>query len=143
MPLSAWVPWVPAVPLLAAAAWDLATGEIPDAFPILLLVWAVVSRSFGWISPADWGGAALGLGLGLALGVALFAVGAWGGGDGKLLAGLGAVVGLRGLVFVFLLTCLVGGLLAVAARTRRRRDLRYGPAIALGYVGAVVWAKMS
>jgi prepilin peptidase CpaA len=149
MPSSVWVPWVPAVPLVAAAAWDLRTGEIPDAFPLLLVAWAVVARLFGWLPvgwerlPAEWLDPVLGGVAGFALGFALFSAGVLGGGDGKVLAGLGAVVGLRGLALVFVLTCLFGGLLAVAARTRQRKDVRYGPAIALGYVGAVVLAKMS
>jgi prepilin peptidase CpaA len=142
MPLSAWVPWVPAVPLLAAAAWDLRTGEIPDAFALLLVAWGVAARLLG-LPSVGWVDALLGGGLGLALGLALFAAGVLGGGDGKLLVGLGTVVGLRGLGFVFVLTCLFGGLLAVAARTRHRKEVLYGPAIALGYVGAVVLAKMS
>jgi Flp pilus assembly protein protease CpaA len=81
MPLSTWVPWVPAVPLAAAAAWDLRTGEIPDVFALLLVGGAVGARLLGWL-PAGWIDPLLGGGAGLALGLALFAVGVLGGGDG-------------------------------------------------------------
>lgn len=129
--------WVTALLLAGAAVWDLAKGEIPDLFPLLLVVWALASRLLGYQSP-EWGTLLLGLGVGLALGFLLFALGLAGGGDGKLLAGLGAVLGPIGLLAALPWVALLGGVFALWAWRRGREEVVYGPAIALGYVVAVV-----
>jgi prepilin peptidase CpaA len=133
--------WVTAALLVVAAGFDLRSREIPNTLPLALLVWAVAARALG-LQPADWLGLLAGLGLGFALGAGLFALGAMGGGDAKLLAALGAVLGPRAFGIVLIYIALIGGVLALAARMRRQSEVVYGPAIALGYVAAVVVALL-
>jgi prepilin peptidase CpaA len=92
------------------------------------------------LTPAviDWNAASLassffGLLTGFGLGVVLFYAGGLGGGDAKLIAALGAVVGLKPLFLVLFYVAIVGGVLSVLAKIRKRRDLAYAPAIAGGY----------
>ena len=131
---------VPGVVLVLASAFDLRTREIPDAFPLALLAWSVASRLFGF-QPATWfqleTGLVPGLAVGLAVGLFLFRVGALGGGDAKLLAALGACLGPLAFGIAFAWIGLVGGVLALAAHIRRRREVVYGPALAIGYLLAV------
>jgi len=124
---------VPGLLLVVASLFDLKTREIPDAIPVLLVLWAVASRALGF-QEARWVQMTIGLALGLGIGLLAFRYRALGGGDAKLLAGLGACTGPVLLGFVLAWTGLVGGMLALVARLRRRRRVVYGPAIALGYV---------
>lgn len=134
----------PLLVLLSAAAWDLAKREIPDVFPLVLLAWAIGTRLFapeqfyGQHSPPWWPLAA-GVGTGLLIGFAAFTAGWMGGGDGKLLAGLGAILGPIGLLLVLPGVAIVGGLLALRARRAGDDEIAYGPAIAIGYLLAIVF----
>ena len=123
---------VPLALVVAAAVVDLRKGEIPDTVPILLLVWAVVATAFGW-SGIGWVAALAGLVLGFAFGALLFRLAALGGGDVKLVAALGAVLGYRSLIYVLVYVALAGAVLALIAGLRGRREFAYGPAIALGF----------
>ena len=62
----------------------------------------------------------LGCGLALLIYVPLYAVQAFGAGDVKLMAALGTILGPVAWLWVFLATCLVGGVLALAAAFARR-----------------------
>lgn len=131
---------VPGIVLAVASVFDLRTREIPDVFPVLLLLWAVVSRVRGY-QPTDWigleTGLVPGLAVGLAVGLLLFGLGVLGGGDAKLLAALGACLGpvVFGVAFAWI--GLAGGILALVARLRHQKEVVYGPALAIGYVLAV------
>ncbi len=131
--------WVPAVLLAIAAGIDVVLRRIPDAFPLLLILWAVVSRVVGFQEP-EWVSAMLGLGLGLAIGFAMFSMGWMGGGDGKLLAGLGAVLGPVGLLATLPWMAAIGGVIAVWTLLRRPKqtEIAYGPAVAIGYLLAIL-----
>jgi Flp pilus assembly protein protease CpaA len=63
----------------------------------------------------------------------LFALAKFGGGDAKIIASLAALLGTKGFLFLLYYVALAGGGLALVALLRKRRDLAYGPAIALGY----------
>ncbi|WP_422035449.1 prepilin peptidase [Reyranella sp.] len=140
--------------LLLAAAWhDLRTLHISNRLSIAIMalfcVWALAGLSAGVYSVTDLAlavGCAVGLFL---LGAAAFAGGLLGGGDVKLLAGVGLFAGPALVVDLLLVTAVVGGVLGAAVlagvplgpvggqgeatlRERLRGRLPYGPAIAAG-----------
>ena len=140
--------------LLLLAAWqDVRTMEIADAVSLgivgLFAIWALAGWALGTLSFMAVGLALACTAAVFAAGAAAFAVGALGGGDVKLLAAASLFAGV-GLISDFLLvTALAGGVLGVAVlagapisplapaadatlRTRLRRGLPYGPAIAAG-----------
>jgi prepilin peptidase CpaA len=114
-----------------------ATGPLTAAFVVVLMlaVWYDVSqrRIPNWLTvggalvalmlrgldggEAVWGGL-LGGSVGLALGILLFALGAMGAGDGKLLTTVGVYLGFDVLVRALPLIGLVGGLLALFVTAR-------------------------
>ena len=79
-----------------------------------------------------------GLALGFVSGLILFRMGGFGGGDVKLLASLGAVLGLRDELTVMFYVAVVGGMLALVALLRGQREYAYGPAIALGLLSFIL-----
>jgi len=72
------------------------------------------------------------VGFGVFLG--FYAMGAMGGGDVKLMAAFGALLGPSGILVTALLAAIIGGLVAAAtlALDRRKRTIPYGPSIVLG-----------
>lgn len=140
--------------LLLAAAWqDLRTLHIGNGLSIaiaaLFCLWALAGLFAGSYSVTDL---ALAVGCAAALfllGAAAFAGGLLGGGDVKLLAGVGLFAGPARAVDLLLVTAVVGGVLGAAVlagvpigpvsgqgeatlRERLRGRLPYGPAIAAG-----------
>jgi prepilin peptidase CpaA len=114
--------------LLAAAAWsDWRTRRIPNALTLAGAAAAIA------LHLAAGGGAVLqglqGFGLALAVGVPLFALGALGGGDVKLLAAVGAFMGPGRFAGAFLVIAVLGGALALLDAARRRA---LGPLLAGG-----------
>lgn len=106
------------VSLVGIAAWtDLRSRRIPNQLTLGILVCGLVLRAFGGLSLLAEG--LLGAGLGLAIAVVLFGLGAVGGGDGKLLIGVGAFLGHEKFVGALLLIAVLGGLLGVAEAVRR------------------------
>jgi prepilin peptidase CpaA len=153
--------WIAIAVGLAAVMDDLKRRHIANWIPA-----AALAGGFGWqIGSAGWAGA-LSATLGTAAGFAVFLVfylmGGMGGGDVKLMAGFGALLGPGQLLQAALWTAGVGGILAVCAlgwKALRRRigrkpaggesgtrsqedkdreaSIPYAPAIALG-----VWISM-
>jgi len=106
------------VGLAAAAAWtDWRTRRIPNGLTLGILLSGLGLRAVGGLGLLAEG--LLGAGLGLALAVVLFGIGALGGGDGKLLIGVGAFLGHERYVGALLLIAVLGGLLGVAEAVRR------------------------
>ena len=117
---------LPLVPLLALLTW----AAVADARTRRIRNWLTVSLVLtGWAhNGSTVGGVAwsvAGLGVGFALTVGPFAVGAIGGGDVKLMAGIGAWVGPGGALAVFAVEAVVGAaiVLAQAAAAGRLRTL--------------------
>lgn len=117
---------VAALPLLAALAvvsvLDLSTRTIPDVITIPgLLYGLLLSLGPGPSTPRE---ALLGVlvGGGVPLVLALVSRGGIGGGDVKLLAMLGAVLGWRGVMLAFVLSQ-VAALVAIAVMSAARRRL--------------------
>jgi len=99
---------------LAATAEDLTRRTISNWLPLTALAGGVVCQCLekGWKGAAAAGaGAASGFGVFLVF----YLLGGMGGGDVKLMAGFGALLGFSRLLEAAFWTALVGGLLAVAA----------------------------
>ena len=106
------------VGLVGYAAWtDLRSRRIPNRLTLGILVSGLGLRALDGLGPLAEG--LLGAGLGLAIAVVLFGLGAVGGGDGKLLIGVGAFLGHERFVGALLLIAVLGGLLGLAEALRR------------------------
>lgn len=116
---------------------DARRREIPDEFPLSLVACGIVGTALGVV---PWPAVAAGAALGFTLGAVFFALGAFAGGDAKLLAGLGACLGPASLLAALVPIGLAGGLLAVVAWRRGAREMAYAPAMALGLLAHVAMA---
>ncbi len=99
---------------------DLAWRRVPNVLTvgtaaIGLLLAARNATSLGVLAALE------GLSIGLLLMLPGFVIGATGGGDVKLFAALGTLLGPSRTAFAFLYTAILGGLLAVAIAWRRKR----------------------
>mgnify|MGYP001125084265 CR=1 FL=1 len=130
-----------AVVLVLATWFDVGQKRIPNWLTVGGTVAALVLRSF--LGVEALGAGLLGGALGLSLGLFLFAIGAMGAGDGKLLATVGASLGLGSFIQVIPLIGLAGGLLALVVTARngtllptlfRFRDLLIH-AVSFGQIG--------
>lgn len=103
--------------VLVLAVWfDVDRRRIPNWLTVGGALAALVVRGFMG-GQAVWAGL-LGGALGFFLGILLFAVGAMGAGDGKLLATVGSFLGFSVFIQALPLIGLVGGLLALAVTAR-------------------------
>lgn len=117
--------------VIAAAIMDLRTREISDWIPASLFLLAIVAKAFDW-TESTWIDLLLGCLLGFVAPCLLYSVGAMGGGDVKVLAAVGALLGPWGMMHAFVWIGLAGGLLAIVSLVRRQREYAYVPAIAAG-----------
>lgn len=106
-----------AVALVGAAVvyWDVRYGRIPNWLTVGGVALGVAIRAF-----AGWGGLGSGLAAGaiaFAVSVPFFVAGGLGGGDVKLLAAMGTLVGLERLPDALVYTAFAGGAIAVVAIT--------------------------
>ena len=144
--------WIAILVGVAAMIDDLARRQIANWIPL-----AALAAGFGWqIGQSGLPGvmyAALGTIAGFAVFLIFYLLGGMGGGDVKLMAGFGALLGFRQLIAAALWTAGVGGVIAVAVlgvRALRRAlgragkqehsqdSIPYAPAIALG-----VWLSLA
>lgn len=132
---------------LAASFTDLRTRQIPNWIPVAALAGGLAGNAVlsGW--PGF--GSAL---AGAALGFGVFYLRYWllglGGGDVKLMAGFGAILGWQHVWLAIVLSGALGGLLALAALVywnmrepaggAWRRAIPYAPAISLGSFLALI-----
>ena len=130
---------------LAASVEDIAWRRISNWIPAAALICGL-----GWhIAASGWQGvftAVLGAGAGFGVFLAFYILGGMGGGDVKLMAGLGSLLGPGRLLEAALWTAAVGGLIALGylgVRALRRKpagkppvgekeSIPYAPAIAIG-----------
>lgn len=103
--------------VLVASYTDLRSRRIPNILTVSGFFVALVLRLA--LGPAAFADGLLGAVVALAVSVPLVAVGAMGGGDAKMLAAVGAFVGLGNLPIALLATALAGGLMALAVVLRR------------------------
>ena len=104
---------------VSACVTDLRHGRIPNAltFPAALAGLALHAWAGGTQGALMSAG---GLGLGLLIWLPLYAVGGIGGGDVKLLAAFGALLGPANTLHVALASAIAGGVLAVLVACHRR-----------------------
>jgi prepilin peptidase CpaA len=152
--------WIAILVGLAATVDDLARRQIANWIPA-----AALAGGFGWqIGQDGWMGAVhalAGAAAGFAVFLAFYLLGGMGGGDVKLMAGFGALLGTGRLIEAALWTAGVGGFLALGVVTyqaverrvrrrfgsgktietadekERRESIPYAPAITLG-----VWLSL-
>ena len=126
--------------LLAAAAFDLKTLTIPNSLNLAI---ALLAIPFWWATGlALWPDMALQLGVGalvFAAFAAIFALGAMGGGDVKLVAAVALWLPWQAVISLLVLMSLAGGVLTLAMTARRKLagaqgqiEIPYGVAIAFG-----------
>jgi len=154
--------WVSLAVGLSASVEDLAKRRISNWIPLAAAVAGLAIHTYGngWKGAAS---AALGLVAGFCVFLVFYLLGGMGGGDVKLMAGFGAIVGIERLLPAALWTAGIGGLMACAAlgmrewkRWRRRRNnghgagedrepdderdksIPYAPAIAMGALLSLV-----
>jgi prepilin peptidase CpaA len=121
--------WIAIAVGLAAVIDDLARRHIANWIPA-----AALAGGFGWqIGRGGWPGALTAL-AGTAVGFAVFLIfyllGGMGGGDVKLMAGFGALLGAGRLLEAALWTAGIGGIMALAVlgwRALRRPAMASGP----------------
>lgn len=99
--------------LLVAAAWDARTRLIPN-WLTLLVITGGIAQSFSAAHVVGPGASLLGILVGAAIPFVLFAIGALGGGDVKLMAGVGAWLGPLPALAVFAAAAVVGMMIVLA-----------------------------
>ena len=104
----------------------------------VIVAWACLATAMG-LHKVGWIGLMAGALLGLGLSAAVFYLGGLGGGDVKLLAAIGAAVGPWALLSILAWMAVAGGVLALIAAARGKRDFAYVPAIAVGVVVETFW----
>jgi prepilin peptidase CpaA len=106
------------ITVIAACVTDVSRSRIPNVLTFAATALALV---FHAIAPGGLGvtHAALGLIVGLAMFFPLFALGAMGAGDVKLMAAIGAWIGWKSIVLVALFGSVAGGVLAVIFALRQ------------------------
>ena len=111
--------WAVSVTLVVAAVIDGWKLKVPNwiTFPMIVGGWIASGAVFGW-SGLGWSLVGTAVGLGLLL--PAYAIGGMGAGDVKLLAGVGAWVGATHTFWAFLVSAIVGGLIAVGMVIYRR-----------------------
>ena len=142
--------WIALVVGLAATVEDVVWRRISNWIPL-----AALAGGLGWqVADKGWPGigwAALGSLSGFSVFLVFYLLGGMGGGDVKLMAGFGALLGAGRLLEAALWTAMIGGLLAmivIAAGAIRRRlskapraagpqFIPYAPAITVG-----VWMSL-
>ena len=126
--------------LLAACAFDLRSRTIPNGLNLAI---ALLALPFWWATGlALWPDVAVQIAVGtlvFALFAGLFAVGAMGGGDVKLVAALALWLPWQAVIVLLVVMSLAGGVLTLAMVARKRiarhegaLEIPYGVAIAFG-----------
>ena len=126
---------------VAAAVIDLRTRHVPNELTGAAAVagMALALTGFGRIGMIA---ALAGCLFGLVLMLPGYLFGATGGGDVKLMAALGTLLGPQRILLAFLAMAITGGLMALIIATHRRRlrnqMFAYAPAIAIGAIVALL-----
>ena len=111
--------------VVGAAIYDVRYRRIPNWLTVSGVVAGIAMNTFlAWPGPQRWSGcffALKGMALGFGLYLLLYAIRAMGAGDVKLMAAVGAMVGWENWFGIFIITALVGGLMAVILSVAKKR----------------------
>ena len=115
-----WNIWLVSIVLLMAALIDGYKLKVPNwiTFPMIISGWAY---SFVYFGPAGLCWSLVGTAVGLALLLPAYAIGGMGAGDVKLLAGVGAWMWGTVTFYVFCVSAVIGGLIALGMIFYRRK----------------------
>jgi prepilin peptidase CpaA len=133
---------------LAASIEDLWRRKVSNVIALAAFVSGIIARALLFGLDGVWD-ALLGSVIGFAVFLIFFLMGGMGGGDIKLMAGFGAILGSKLIVVAAMMTAIVGGLMAliylIVKKVRRRSEpadapltalrkeaIPYAPAITLG-----------
>ncbi|MBI4908506.1 MAG: prepilin peptidase [Acidobacteria bacterium] len=119
--------------VVVAAVYDVRSRRIPNW---LVLLGALLGMALNAVlyEQAGLKLSALGIGMALLVYVPLFAIRGMGAGDVKLMAAVGSIVGPVNWLFIFVLTAICGGILAVVLLVVKGRLLR-----AIRNAGFILW----
>src|SRR3954470_22873636 len=119
-----WTVWFVTVVLIVAAVIDGFELKVPNwvTFPFIVSGWAYSTLAFGW---EGLGWSVLGTVVGLALLLPSYAIGGMGAGDVKLLAGVGAWVWSTTTLYAFVVSTIVGAIIAILMVLSRRKWLKH------------------
>lgn len=128
--------WIAILVGLAATFDDLKRRQIANWIPA-----AALAGGIGWQIGQNglWPGAGYalgGAGVGFAVFLIFYLLGGMGGGDVKLMAGFGALLGTTGVLWAALLTALIGGVMAVGVLALRGIKRLIKPAVEVVTVDA-------
>ena len=126
--------------LLSAAVWDMRNREIPNLIPALLLLCGLI----GFRPAASVAGLFLVGGPFLLAAVLIKRDGfAIGGGDVKLMAVCGLLLGWKLIIFAFLLGCIIGSVIHLIRMkvSGEGHVLAMGPYLSVGVAVAVLWGN--
>jgi prepilin peptidase CpaA len=114
-----WPIWMLSAVLVFAAVIDGWKLKVPNwiTYPLIFSGWIYSSIYFGW---GGLGWSLVGTFVGLGLLLPAYAIGGMGAGDVKLLAGVGAWVGVSATLYAFCASAIVGGIIAVGMVLWRR-----------------------
>lgn len=114
------VTWLVSITLVVAALIDGYKLKVPNwlTFPMVLSAWIASAVFFGW---AGLGWSLLGTAVGLGLLLPAYAIGGMGAGDVKLLAGVGAWMGVSNTLWAFVVSVIVGAVIALMMVLFKRR----------------------
>jgi prepilin peptidase CpaA len=111
--------WLVSIVLVVAAVIDGRKLKVPNwiTWPLVLSGWIAGAALFGWTG-LGWSVAGTAVGLGLLL--PAYAIGGMGAGDVKLLAGVGAWIGITDTFWAFVISVFVGAAMSIAMILYRR-----------------------
>ena len=107
--------------ILVAAIYDVLYRRIPNWLTIGGVIAGIALNSFIYRGWPGLGMSLAGLAVGFAAYFVLYSLRAMGGGDVKLMAGIGALVGARDWFGVFIITAIIGGVAGLAMVAARGR----------------------